>query len=115
MTVKHEFDIFMFPPLFAVDRDRHFGPRILNSQIKSPILTGKLLSWTLFVDVNKRITRATCIMFSSASIVTNVQAKVESALELVPTDSESAAHVSFDVNIFWCMLLIRCVPKSVSI
>ncbi len=48
---------YRFPSLFAVDRDRHFGPRILNSQIKSPILTEKLLFWTFFVDVNKRIRR----------------------------------------------------------
>ncbi len=48
---------YRFPSLFAVDRDWHFGPRILNSHIKSPILTGKLLFWTLFVDVNKRIRR----------------------------------------------------------
>ena len=28
-----------FPSLFAVDTLRHFGPRILNSQIKSPQIT----------------------------------------------------------------------------
>ncbi len=38
---------YRFPSLFAVDRDRHFEPRILNSQIKRPFLTGKLLYSTL--------------------------------------------------------------------
>ncbi len=40
--------IYRFPSLFAVDTFRHFGPRILNSQIKSPFLTEKLLFWTIF-------------------------------------------------------------------
>jgi len=31
---------YRFPSLFAVDMYHHFGPRILNSQIKSLFLTG---------------------------------------------------------------------------
>ncbi len=62
---KLRLEIYRFPSLFALDRDRHFGPRILNSQIKSPFLTRKLLFWTLFVHANSqikspRITRADC-------------------------------------------------------
>ncbi len=40
--------LYRFPSLFAVDTFRHFGPRILNSQIKSPYLTGKLSFFDLF-------------------------------------------------------------------
>jgi hypothetical protein len=72
-----------FPSLFAVHRDRHFEPRILNSQIKSP----KLLFSTLFVHANKRIrkikvpriTRADCINLidtSDAKCVNVITTKV---------------------------------------
>ncbi len=40
--------VYRFPPLFAKDTFRPFGPQILNSQIESPFLTGKLLFWTIF-------------------------------------------------------------------
>jgi hypothetical protein len=49
--------MYRFPLKFAVDSFLHFGPRILNSQIKSQILTRKLLFWTTFPNVNKRIRR----------------------------------------------------------
>jgi len=38
---------YRFPSLFAVDTFRHFGPWILNSQIKSPFLTRKLPFWSI--------------------------------------------------------------------
>jgi hypothetical protein len=57
---------YRFPSLFAVEMFRHFGPRILISQIKSQFLTGKLSLWTFFKMwisgfTNPRITRAACI------------------------------------------------------
>ncbi len=48
---------YRFPSLFAVDTFRHFGPRILNLQIKSQFLTRKLSFLTNFVKVNKQICR----------------------------------------------------------
>ncbi len=48
---------YRFPSLFVVDRFHQFGPRILNSQIKSPYLTRKLSFLINFVNVNKRIGR----------------------------------------------------------
>jgi hypothetical protein len=49
--------VYRFPSLFGVGTYRHFGQRILNSQIKSPFLTGKLSIWTIFPIVNKQIRR----------------------------------------------------------
>ena len=49
--------VYRFPSLFLVDTFRHFGPQILNSQIKRQFLTMKMLFWTNFVNVNKQICR----------------------------------------------------------
>ena len=48
---------YRFPSLFAVDMFRHFGPRILDSQINSPFLTRKLTFWTNFTHTAYSQTR----------------------------------------------------------
>ncbi len=40
--------VYRLPSLFAVDTFRHFWPRILNLQIKSPFLTGKVSFQVIF-------------------------------------------------------------------
>ena len=48
---------YRFPSLFAVDTFRHFGPQILNWQIKIPFLTRYSALSTDFASVNMRIHR----------------------------------------------------------
>ncbi len=57
--VKQGAFLYRYPSLVAVDTFRHFGPRILNSQIKRPFLTGKLsffpfLSMWMFEFADKK-------------------------------------------------------------
>ncbi len=48
LSLHGKWDLRMFMWIQVSLVIRHFGPRILNSQIRSPFSTGKLSFWTIF-------------------------------------------------------------------